>query len=75
MWTAGRSSANDAAAVDENDGTAATNATRDATNDGAYATGKHDGAASAIRRAESVWTDLLTGRGGFYSKLYIQIFV
>ena len=31
-----------------NDGTAATNTTRDATYDGAYATGKHDGTAAAI---------------------------
>ena len=65
MGTAGGGAANDAAAVDENDGTAATNATRDATYDGAHATGKHDGAAAAVRHAESVRTDLLTGRGGF----------
>ena len=63
-----RAAADDAAVADANDGTAATNATRDATYDGAYATGKHDGAAAAIRRAELVRTDLLTGRGGFYSK-------
>ena len=59
---------NDATAVDANDGTAATNETRDATYDGAYAIGKHDGSAAEIRRAESVWTGLLTGKGGFYSK-------
>ena len=66
MGTAGRVVADDAAAADANDGTASTNATRDATYDGAYATGKHDGTAAAIWRAESVRTDLLTGRGGFY---------
>ena len=68
MGTAGRAAAEDATAADVNDGITATNSTRDATYDGAYATGKHDGAAAAIRRAESVRTDLLTGRGGFYSK-------
>ena len=60
-----RAVSGDATAADANDGTAATNATRDATYDGAYATGKHDGTAAAIWRAESVRTDLLTGRGGF----------
>ena len=68
MGTAGRAAADDAAAADANDGTAATNATRDATYDGAYATGKHDGSAAVIRRAKSVRTYLLTGRGGFHSK-------
>ena len=62
MGTAGCAAAYDAIEVDENGGTAATNATRDATYDGAYATGKHDGATAAIRRAKSVQTDLLTGR-------------
>ena len=57
--------ADDAAAADANDGTAATNATRDATYDGAHATGKHGGTAVAIWRAEPVRTDLLMGRGKF----------
>ena len=68
MGPAGRTAANDAIAADANNGTAATNATRDATYDGAYATGKHDGVTAAIWSAESVRTDLLTGRGGFHSK-------
>ena len=68
VGTAGRAAANNAAAEDANDGTEATNATRDATYDRAYAIGKHDDAAASIRRAESVRTDLLTGRGGFHSK-------
>ena len=66
MGLTGRAAADDATAADANDGTATTNATRDATYDGAYATGKHDGAAAAIRSAEPVRTDLLTRRGGFY---------
>ena len=66
VGAAGRAAADDTTATDANDGTAATNATRYATYDGAYATGKHDGTAAAIWRAEPVRTDLLTGRGEFY---------
>ena len=66
MGPAGRAAANDATSADANDGTAATNATRDATYDGTHATGKHDGTAATLWRAEPVWTDILTGRGGFY---------
>ena len=65
VGSAGHAAANDAATADANNGTATTNATRDATYDGAYATCKRDGAAAAIRRTESVRTDLLTGRGKF----------
>ena len=75
VGTAGCAAVDDATAADANDGTAATNVIRDETYDGAYETSKHDGAAAVIRRVESVRTDLLTGRGGFYSKLYIKIFV
>ena len=66
MGPVGRAAANDTTAADANYGTASTNATRDATYDGAHATGKHDGTAATIWRAEPVRTDLLTGRGGFY---------
>ena len=65
MGTAGLAASDDAAAADANDGTSATNTTRDVTYDGAYATTKHVEAAAAIRRAKSVRTDLLTGRCGF----------
>ena len=59
MGTAGRAASNYAAAADANDGTAATNETRDVT-------GKHNGTASAIWRAKPVWTAFLMGGGGFY---------
>ena len=63
MGPAGYAAANDATSADVNDGTAAKNATRDTTYDGAYVTGKHDGTVAAIWRAKPVRTDLLTGRG------------
>ena len=63
MGTAGCAADDDAAPADANDGTEATNATRDATHDVAYATCINDSAAAAIVR-----TDLLRGRGGFHSK-------
>ena len=66
MGPAGRAAADDATAADANDGTAATNASGDATNDDAHAAGKHDGSPTAVWRAKPVRTDILTRRGGFY---------
>ena len=66
VGTAARAAANDSTEADADDGTAATNAARGAIWYDASATGKHDDAAATVRRAESVRTDLLTGRNGFY---------
>ena len=68
MRTAACGTVDDTTAADADDGAAATNAARSAAWYDASAIGKHDDAAAALRRAESVRTDLLTGRGGFHSK-------
>ena len=66
MGPAGHAVADDAAAADVNDGTAATNAAGDTTHDDAHAAGKYYGTPTAVWRARPVRTDLLTRRGGFY---------
>ena len=62
----GRAAADDATPADANDGTSATNAAGDVTNDDAHATGTHDGTPKAVWRARPVRTGLLTRRGGLY---------